>query len=190
MTRAGARGSMAGILDGARRCLGARHEAVVAGRVADGWRADSITEAAASLRVGNGLDEGVQMGPVITPQSKTRVESLVGQSGALLLSLLTVQALDQVEDYLIVAAITDGGIYLALSSNDGVQLGDRFEVRQINNEVFDPQTKETIALEAVKVGEVIIKEVDNKSSLGDYGGQALNPTYITGKGYQVRLMNR
>jgi malonate-semialdehyde dehydrogenase (acetylating)/methylmalonate-semialdehyde dehydrogenase len=38
---------------------------------------DSIAEAAASLRVGNGLDEGVQMGPVITPQSKARVESLI-----------------------------------------------------------------------------------------------------------------
>jgi ERCC4-related helicase len=39
----------------------------------------------------------------------TILESLVGQSGALLLSLLTVQSLDQVEDYLIVAAMTDGG---------------------------------------------------------------------------------
>ncbi len=29
------------------------------------------------MRVGNGLDEGVQMGPVITPQSKSRVESLI-----------------------------------------------------------------------------------------------------------------
>jgi malonate-semialdehyde dehydrogenase (acetylating)/methylmalonate-semialdehyde dehydrogenase len=38
---------------------------------------DSITEAAANLRVGNGLDDGVQMGPVITPQSKSRVESLI-----------------------------------------------------------------------------------------------------------------
>jgi malonate-semialdehyde dehydrogenase (acetylating)/methylmalonate-semialdehyde dehydrogenase len=39
---------------------------------------DSIAEAASKLRVGNGLDEGVQMGPVITPQSKQRVESLIG----------------------------------------------------------------------------------------------------------------
>ena len=88
------------------------------------------------------------------------------------------------------AAITDGGVYLALSSNDGVLLGDRFEVRQISNEVFDPQTKESIAVEAVKVGEVVVKEVDGKSSLGDYGGQPLNPAYITGKGYQVRLMTK
>ncbi len=39
--------------------------------------AESITEAAASLRVGYGLDEGVQMGPVITAESKERIESLV-----------------------------------------------------------------------------------------------------------------
>src|SRR6202050_2721040 len=39
---------------------------------------DSIAEAASKLKVGNGLDEGVQMGPVITPQSKERVESLIG----------------------------------------------------------------------------------------------------------------
>ena len=37
------------------------------------------------------------------------LEPLVGQSGALLLSLLTVQSLDQVEDYLMVAAMTEGG---------------------------------------------------------------------------------
>ncbi len=60
-----------------QRCL-AVSVAVTVGEAQKTFR-DSITEAAASLRVGNGLDEGVQMGPVITPQSKTRVESLVGQ---------------------------------------------------------------------------------------------------------------
>jgi malonate-semialdehyde dehydrogenase (acetylating)/methylmalonate-semialdehyde dehydrogenase len=30
------------------------------------------------LRVGDGLEEGVQMGPVITAQSKSRIESLIG----------------------------------------------------------------------------------------------------------------
>jgi malonate-semialdehyde dehydrogenase (acetylating)/methylmalonate-semialdehyde dehydrogenase len=38
---------------------------------------DSICEAAASVRTGNGLDEGTQMGPLITPHSKARVEELV-----------------------------------------------------------------------------------------------------------------
>jgi malonate-semialdehyde dehydrogenase (acetylating)/methylmalonate-semialdehyde dehydrogenase len=58
-----------------QRCL-AISVAVTIGEAQQTFR-DSITEAAASLRVGNGLDEGVQMGPVITPQSKSRVESLI-----------------------------------------------------------------------------------------------------------------
>src|ERR1700677_4316100 len=38
---------------------------------------DAITDSAANLRVGNGLDEGIQMGPVISEQSKSRIESLI-----------------------------------------------------------------------------------------------------------------
>lgn len=37
----------------------------------------AIAEAAASRPVGYGLDEGVQMGPVITPESKARIEGLI-----------------------------------------------------------------------------------------------------------------
>src|SRR5450631_1032132 len=59
-----------------QRCL-AVSVAVTVGEAQKVFR-DSITEAAASLRVGNGLDEGIQMGPVITRQSKERVESLIG----------------------------------------------------------------------------------------------------------------
>src|SRR5207237_4575089 len=40
---------------------------------------DSLAESASKMRVGYGLDEGVQMGPVITQQSKSRIESLIGQ---------------------------------------------------------------------------------------------------------------
>jgi malonate-semialdehyde dehydrogenase (acetylating)/methylmalonate-semialdehyde dehydrogenase len=72
------------ISDSAFGCAGQRCLAVsVAVTVGDAQKVfrDSITEAAASLRVGNGLDEGVQMGPVITPQSKARVESLI-EAGA------------------------------------------------------------------------------------------------------------
>src|SRR4051812_9942644 len=68
------------IADSAFGCAGQRclavSVAVTVGEAQKTFR-DSITEAAATLRVGNGLDEGVQMGPVITPHSKSRVESLV-----------------------------------------------------------------------------------------------------------------
>jgi malonate-semialdehyde dehydrogenase (acetylating)/methylmalonate-semialdehyde dehydrogenase len=39
---------------------------------------EMICDAAASRVTGYGLDAGVQMGPVITPQSKTRIEALIG----------------------------------------------------------------------------------------------------------------
>lgn len=58
-----------------QRCL-AVSVAVTVGEAQSTFR-EAITNAAASLKVGNGLDEGVQMGPVITPQSKSRVESLI-----------------------------------------------------------------------------------------------------------------
>jgi malonate-semialdehyde dehydrogenase (acetylating)/methylmalonate-semialdehyde dehydrogenase len=69
------------ISDSAFGCAGQRCLAVsVAVTVGDAQNTfrDSIAEAASSLKVGNGLDEGVQMGPVITPQSKARIESLIG----------------------------------------------------------------------------------------------------------------
>jgi malonate-semialdehyde dehydrogenase (acetylating) / methylmalonate-semialdehyde dehydrogenase len=59
-----------------QRCL-AVSVAVTVGEAQKTFR-DSITDAASKLRVGNGLEEGVQMGPVITQQSKSRVESLIG----------------------------------------------------------------------------------------------------------------
>ncbi|MGH9375608.1 MAG: aldehyde dehydrogenase family protein, partial [Terriglobia bacterium] len=41
-----------------------------------------ILEAAASVRVGDGLDEQVQMGPVITPESKARITDLVSRGAS------------------------------------------------------------------------------------------------------------
>jgi malonate-semialdehyde dehydrogenase (acetylating)/methylmalonate-semialdehyde dehydrogenase len=58
-----------------QRCL-AVSVAVTVGEAQKTFR-DSITEAAAALHVGNGLDRDVQMGPVITSQSKARIESLI-----------------------------------------------------------------------------------------------------------------
>src|SRR6202795_1478101 len=61
-----------------QRCL-AVSVAVTVGEAQKVFR-DSITEAAAALRVGNGLEEGIPMGPLITRQSKARVESLISES--------------------------------------------------------------------------------------------------------------
>jgi malonate-semialdehyde dehydrogenase (acetylating)/methylmalonate-semialdehyde dehydrogenase len=70
------------ISDSAFGCAGQRCLAVsVAVAIGDAQKTfrDSIADAAAKLRVGNGLEDGVQMGPVITAQSKSRIESLIGE---------------------------------------------------------------------------------------------------------------
>ena len=58
-----------------QRCL-AVSVAITIGEAQKTFR-DSIADTASNLKVGNGLEDGIQMGPVITPQSKERVESLI-----------------------------------------------------------------------------------------------------------------
>ena len=69
------------ISDSAFGCAGQRCLAVsVALTIGDAQKTfrDAIADSASKLRVGNGLDDGVHMGPVITKQSKERIESLIG----------------------------------------------------------------------------------------------------------------
>jgi malonate-semialdehyde dehydrogenase (acetylating) / methylmalonate-semialdehyde dehydrogenase len=69
------------IADSAFGCAGQRclavSVAVTIGEAQKTFR-DAIADSASKLKVGNGLDDGVQMGPVITRQSKERIESLIG----------------------------------------------------------------------------------------------------------------
>jgi len=58
-----------------QRCL-AVSVAVTIGEAQKTFR-DAIARAASAIRVGFGLDSGVQMGPVITRESKKRIESLI-----------------------------------------------------------------------------------------------------------------
>jgi malonate-semialdehyde dehydrogenase (acetylating) / methylmalonate-semialdehyde dehydrogenase len=68
------------ISDSAFGCAGQRCLAVsVAVTIGDAQKRfrDSIAQAASTIRVGNGLEPGVQMGPVITKESKLRIEGLI-----------------------------------------------------------------------------------------------------------------
>jgi malonate-semialdehyde dehydrogenase (acetylating)/methylmalonate-semialdehyde dehydrogenase len=58
-----------------QRCL-AVSAAIMVGEAREKF-SPAILDIAASLRVGNGLDESVQMGPVISPASKTRIEHAI-----------------------------------------------------------------------------------------------------------------
>jgi malonate-semialdehyde dehydrogenase (acetylating) / methylmalonate-semialdehyde dehydrogenase len=58
-----------------QRCLAAS-VAITVGEARDIFT-ENIADAAASRRVGYGLDDGVQMGPVISSDSKARIESII-----------------------------------------------------------------------------------------------------------------
>ncbi len=71
--------------DSAFGCAGQRCAAAsVAITVAEArdWFPEMICDAAASRVTGYGLEDGVQMGPVISPQSKARIEELIGAGAA------------------------------------------------------------------------------------------------------------
>ncbi len=63
-----------------QRCLAASVAVTVGG--AGRAFTERITDVAASRRVGYGLDEGVEMGPVISRESRERIESLVARGVA------------------------------------------------------------------------------------------------------------
>jgi malonate-semialdehyde dehydrogenase (acetylating)/methylmalonate-semialdehyde dehydrogenase len=70
------------VSDSAFGCAGQRCLAVSAA-ITVGDASKPFTEAiagiAAGLKVGNGLADGIQMGPVISPASKARIEALIGK---------------------------------------------------------------------------------------------------------------
>ena len=73
------------ISDSAFGCAGQRCLAVsVAVVVGDAQKSskDSIVGAANAIKVGDGLDESVTMGPVITKESKSRIESLIAKGAS------------------------------------------------------------------------------------------------------------
>lgn len=69
-----------------QRCLAASNIVTVGDK--EGQIKEALLEAAKNKHTGFGLDEGVEMGPVITPESKTRVEKLIEQGLAEGASLL------------------------------------------------------------------------------------------------------
>ncbi|MCC6163074.1 MAG: CoA-acylating methylmalonate-semialdehyde dehydrogenase [Acidobacteria bacterium] len=63
-----------------QRCLAAS-VAITVGEAAEAFT-ERIADAAASRKVGNGLDRAVEMGPVISPESRARIESLIARGVA------------------------------------------------------------------------------------------------------------
>lgn len=87
-----------------------------------------------------------------------------------------------------VATIEGNQMYISVGANSGVQVGDRFEIHQINNVVIDPETKQELDKVTVKVGEFVVHIIRDTVAIGEYGGQPVSMSYA--KGYAARLMGQ
>lgn len=85
-------------------------------------------------------------------------------------------------------SLSGSRIHLVVGSNDGVQVGDRFEIHQIVSEIIDPDTNLSAGKDTIKIGEFVVSTVQPGFSSGSYTGQALMHTYS--KGYSARKINQ
>jgi curli biogenesis system outer membrane secretion channel CsgG len=70
----------------------------------------------------------------------------------------------------LVADASGGTLILNIGSKSGVKVGDRLQVRRMGREVRDPATGKILRSLEDKIGEVVITEVDERSSVGSYTG--------------------
>jgi curli biogenesis system outer membrane secretion channel CsgG len=70
----------------------------------------------------------------------------------------------------LVADATGGTLILNVGSRAGVKVGDRLFVRRPVREVKDPETGKVLRRVETNLGEVVISEVDEASSVGTYSG--------------------
>jgi len=85
-----------------------------------------------------------------------------------------------------IASVQGDKIYINYGTNEGVQVGDKFEVHQITGIVKDPDTKEVLDKTTVRVGDLSIVQVRDKISIGTYSGPPLSQAQLKGDGYAAR----
>jgi curli biogenesis system outer membrane secretion channel CsgG len=80
-----------------------------------------------------------------------------------------------------VADVSGNTLVIAAGGNDGVNVGEIFEVLQIVREVKDPTTKEVLDRITNKVGEMTITSVRDKIATGTYSGAPAKIGYLARK---------
>ena len=80
-----------------------------------------------------------------------------------------------------VADVSGKDLTLNVGGNDGVNVGETFEVLRIVREVKDPVTKETLDVVTEKTGEMTITSVRDKIATGNYTGSAAQVGFMARK---------
>ncbi|HYL36613.1 MAG TPA: CsgG/HfaB family protein [Bryobacteraceae bacterium] len=71
-----------------------------------------------------------------------------------------------------VADVSGGSLVISAGANDGVNVGETFEILKVLREVRDPVTKEVLDTVTQKLGEMTITNVRDKIATGSYSGPA------------------
>jgi curli biogenesis system outer membrane secretion channel CsgG len=80
-----------------------------------------------------------------------------------------------------VADVSGNTLVIAAGGNDGVNVGEIFEIHQVVREVKDPTTKEVLDRITNKVGEMTITSVRDKIATGNYVGAPAKVGYLARK---------
>jgi curli biogenesis system outer membrane secretion channel CsgG len=80
-----------------------------------------------------------------------------------------------------VADISGGTMVIAAGGNDGVNVGETFEILKVLREVRDPQTKEVLDTVTEKAGEMTVTSVRDKVATGNYAGKPAAVGFIARK---------
>jgi hypothetical protein len=80
-----------------------------------------------------------------------------------------------------VADVAGNILVIAAGGNDGVGVGDVFEIHEVLREVKDPTTKEVLDRITNKVGEMTITSVRDKIATGSYTGTTAKPGFVARK---------
>ncbi len=142
-----------------QRCL-AVSVAVTVGEAQHSFR-EAIAENARAIKVGSGLETGIQMGPVISAASRTRIEGLIAQGKADGAVALTDNAV-QIAGY-------EQGSFLAPVVLDGVPVGSRLAHTEIFGPVLSLQHAATLD-EAIEI--LSQSEYGNAASIFTSSGAA------------------
>ncbi len=151
-------------------------------------RGESVRKGNALGAIGGALGKGVA-GVQVDMTSSNFAETIIGEATQdcvnKLADILKEQttnmkkAVREVETS--VADVSGGTLVIAAGANDGVNVGEVFEIHEVVREVKDPTTKEVLDRITNKVGEMTITSVRDKIATGSYVGSPAKVGYIARK---------
>jgi curli biogenesis system outer membrane secretion channel CsgG len=151
-------------------------------------RGESVRKGNALGAIGGALGKGV-VGVQVDMTSSNFAETIIGEA--------TQDCVNKLADILkeqsasmkktvrpvetSVADVSGNTLVIAAGGNDGVNVGEIFEIHQVVREVKDPTTKEVLDRITNKVGEMTVTSVRDKIATGNYVGAPAKVGYLARK---------